>query len=106
MDFVLATSVFILICMTIPSTADNQKQQIVLRTKAYHVSQTALTSFDCNLKLNIDIALISTFHQAPPFMVVQKDDDGNVKIKGVMPEHLNLLAHALGDARYETTFFK
>jgi len=67
-----------LICMTILSTADNQKPQIVLRAKAYH---------------------------APPFMVLQKDDDGNVKIKGAVPEHLNLLAHALGDARIEYSFF-
>ena len=39
-------------------------------------------------------------------MEILTDDDGNVKIKGVVPEHFNLLAHALGDARYETTFFK
>ena len=37
-------------------------------------------------------------------MVIQKDDDGNVKIKGIVYDHLNLLAHALGNAKYETTF--
>ena len=37
-------------------------------------------------------------------MVIQKDDDGKVKIKGIVHDHLNSLVQAIGNAKYETTF--
>ena len=86
------------------SSADEENQQSLLRAKAYHVSQPALTFFDCNLKSNIDIELISTFHQGPFFMEIMKDDQGKVKLQGMVFDHLNFSVQALANAKYEITF--